>query len=714
MSDNHPLPITSFISGGSRKFGGRMPLTRAQLSIWLAQMLDSEDPTLSLAESVEFLGAFDTQKFETALRRIVAATDALHLQFIETDDGPRQFFDYRADWELTRLDFSRGPDPKEAADAWILRDLKRPFRFDGAPLFRSSLIKLSANHHYWYGTTHHALIDGAGWQMFLSRVAAAYSGLIEGKSREAAAGGSWLEVLADEQAYITSDRFRRDREFWRAHLAKTPSRVTLSGRPARRASGLIKTIGWIPRPFDLQEVARNYGAGSAAVLAAATAIYTHLTTGQRELLVGVLVSARVGPTMRAVIGNVANKLPLQITVGPDDRVGDVIRKVARDVRAAMRHQRYRIEDIRRDLGLKPSDGELASTVINFLPDNNDIELADCKTLRNTLSAGRVEDFHVLFHGGDALAGHRVDFVANPELYSEEELHGHRDRYLDLLSQVASADAETKVHDLKLSTQLFSASDNGDALTSDREARNVAPPRTPTEISVARIWSDVLRVSSISRGDNFFDIGGDSLLANMVTTRVRKAFALDLQLGVLFEAPTLMAFAGRIDVATGEGFRPEPAIPPVAIDAPAPLSFSQHRMWLNQSLAPENSAYNISGALQLNGSLDVEALSQAIAEVYGRHEILRTAYDLVSGEIVQRLQNAASAQLSIVDLVGLCPDDPATEALRRTYALASAPIDLSRGPGFNVTLMRIAPDKHLLQMTVHHIASRSMVDGRALP
>jgi len=684
-----------------------MPLNQAQLSIWLGQMLDSEDPTLSIAESVEFLGAFDTQKFETAFRRLVATTDALHLQFVETDDGPRQFFDYRADWELTRLDFSRAPDPKEAADAWILRDLERPFRFDGAPLFRSSLIKLSANHHYWYANIHHAVIDGVGCQMFLSRLAAAYSDLIEGKSGEPAAGGSWYEVLAEEQAYIGSDRFRRDREFWRAHLANAPQRVTLSARPARRPSGLIRSIGWIPRPIDLKEVARNYGASSAAVLVAATAIYTHLTTGQRELLVGLPVSARVAPAMRAVIGNVANKLPLHIAVAPDDRVGDVIRKVARDMRAAMPHQRYRMEDIRRDLGLKPSDGELGSTAVNFLAVNNVIEFADFKILRNTLPAGRVEDFEVRFLGGDGPAGPRVDFVANPELYSREELQQHRDRYLDLLSQIATAKTETTVHDLGLpdtavvrlteGAQISSISDNS-------HAQVTAPPSTPTEVSVAGIWSDVLRIPMINRSDDFFDIGGDSLLANMVMTRVRKVFALDLQLRVLFDAPILAAFAARIDEATGEGLRLEPAIAPVAVDAPAPLSFSQHRMWLIQSLAPENSAYNISGALQLTGSLDLESLSQAIAELYRRHEILRTSYDLVDGEVVQRLQNKESPPFTIIDLTSQQVNDPAADALRLAYAQANAPIDLSNGPGLNVTLMRIGPDQHLLQITVHHIAA----------
>jgi nonribosomal peptide synthetase DhbF len=707
MSDNNPFRIASsnqLRPGGSAE---RMPLTRAQLGIWLGQMLDREDPTLNLSESVEFLGAFDTQKFETALRRLVAATDSLHLQFVETQDGPRQFFDYRADWELIRLDFSSAPDPKEAAEARMLRDLKRPLRFDGGPLFRFSLMRLSADRHYWHATIHHAVIDATGWNMFLSRVAAVYSDLVAGRQGEAAVSESWLEVVASEQAYITSDRFRRDREFWQAHLAKLPQRATLSARPARKSGGLILSTGWMLRDNDPQAVARNFGASSGALLAAATAIYTHLATGERELLVGVVVSARVG-TMRSVIGNMANRLPLRIAVGPDDRVGDVIGKAARDMRAALRHQLYRMEDIRRDLGLKSSDGELASTGANAMPENNDIEFAGCRMVRKSLPGGRVEDFEVRFHGGDDPAGLRVDFIANPELYDEAELEQHRDRYIELFSQIASAKTETTVGDLRLPDMAVVRPAEDAQIPSvpgEARAEAAAAPSTPTELTVAGIWADVLRIPSIiGRGDDFFDLGGDSLLANMVVARARKAFAVDLQLRVLFEAPTLMAFAGRIDEAAGEGLTAEPSIAPVAVDATAPLSSSQHRMWLIQSLDPETTAYNISGALELTGSLDAEALSQAVAELYRRHEILRTAYTLVNGEVVQHLQSAMNPPLSIVDVSGSDAGHSAAEALRRAYAQASAPIDLAKGPGSSVTLMRIGPDRHLLQMTVHHIAA----------
>lgn len=705
MSVGYSLQINAN-SQGPRQPSGLMPLTQAQLAIWLVQMLDKDNPAPSLSGSVEFIGKFDTGKFETALRRLVAVTDALHIQFVETHEGPRQFFSYRPGWELTRLDFSRISHPKETALEWVLRDLKRPFRFDGGPLFRFSLIKLSADRHYWHATIHHAVIDGIGLSMFLSRVAAVYSDLVEGGPGEPSSGGSWVEIIADEHIYKMSDHYRRDREFWRACLPSVPPRATLSGRPPRKPGGVIKSTGWIPHSAGFYTAAKEYGVSPAALLAAVTAIYTSLVTGQRKLLIGVMASSRVGPARRTVVGNMSNKLPLPVAIDQGDHVADVIAKVARDMRAALRHQRYRMEDIRRDLGLKPSDGELAATAISFLPDSDDIAFAGCKIVRDALAGGQVEDFDVRFHGGNAPEGLRVDFVANSELYNEEELRRHRDRYLDLFLQVATATNETKVSDLRP----FNAGSRPapapqvSRASGEHPAGTLAAPSTPTELLVADIWRDVLRIPTINRGDDFFDIGGDSLLANMVLTRVRKAFALDLQMRVLFDAPILMAFAARIDEATHESSKPESVIVPAPADASAPLSFSQHRMWLIQTLAPETSAYNMSGVVQLTGSLDVEALSEAIAKIYQRHEILRTSYDLINGEVTQRLLEEESAPFTIIDISQNNSEDPAAEAMHLAQTTASAQIDLSKGPGLNITLMRIGPNEHLLQITVHHIAA----------
>ncbi len=726
MNTTRPLPDDMSPDRSKHGLDGvwEMPLSHGQYSFWLAQLLDHEDPAFNIGECVEILGSVDPQRFELALRRVVEVTDALHLGIFETDNWPHQCFRYDAGWELAHIDFSTVANPDEAADAWMRKDMARAFRLDHGPLYRFALLKISSDRYFWYAVNHHIVNDGVGWRLLLARVAAAYTAMMKGMPVELQTSGSWSELLAEELAYRSSDHYRRDRDFWKGQLADLPQRVTLSGKPARRPSGFIKSVGWIPRSLDLDDAGRRHGASAAAVLVAATAIYLHRMTGAREIMIGMPVGARVGPKMRSIVGMAANAVPLRISVSPEDRIGDIVERAARGMRAAMRHQRYRYEDIRRDLGRGPRDGEVAGIFVNFTPLDDDISFADAKVLRNPLGNWWVEDLQIVFYGGNHPSGSRIDLIANPAHYRQEDLAQHCNRFIQLLTEVVSFAANEPIsaiqvpdalppsavvalsepperRDGKLDNRPLAMLENfGDS----RGEGRTGPPRTPTEMGLADIWRDILRSRSVGRGDDFFDTGGDSLLANLLMTRVRKVFALDLPLSVVFEAPTLEALASRIDAATKEnrGSTQMPAIERVAGDGPAPLSFSQHRMWLIQSLDPSNTAYNMSGASRLIGRLDVAALSQAIDEVRHRHEILRTTYEVVGEEIVQRVQEWESEPLEIVDLTEESAD-PEAEALRRANDLAGTPIDLAKGPVFSCVLMRVGPDEHLLQTTVHHIA-----------
>jgi amino acid adenylation domain-containing protein len=685
------------------------PLTQGQLSFWLAQMLDLNDPAFNIGECVEILGTIDPARFELALRQVVEITDALHLQILETENGPRQYFKFQPGWTLIHRDFSTLADPDAAAAAWMQADMARAFRMDGAPLYRFALLKISDDRYFWYAVNHHLVNDGVGWRLVLRRVAEAYTTVMKGFSPLIETGGSWRDIIAEEAAYKTSDHYQRDRTFWRTQLADLPPRVTLSGKPARKPLGFIKTVGWIPQSLDLDDAAHRYGTSAAAILVAATGIYLHRVTGAKDMMLAMPVGARVGPKMRSIVGMAANAVPLRLSISPEDRIDDIVQRAAQGIRGAMRHQRYRLEDMRRDLGLGPRDGEIAGTLVNFTPLDDGITFDDAKILRNPLGNWWVEDLQIVFYGGQHPSGLRLDFIANSAHYSERDVAEHCNRFIATLADVASRSADDPVSSVRGPAALLTTGEQdrlpqGSSETkSNQHERRSAPPCTATEISLADIWRDILHSGAIHRGDDFFDIGGDSLLANLLMTRVRKIFQLDLPLGAVFEAPTLDALARRIDAAVHAKGRSlqSPALRQVADDEPAPLSFSQHRMWLIQSLDPGNSAYNMSGATRLIGRLDVAALSQAINALRRRHEILRTTYEIADEKAVQRVQAWLPEPLRIIDLTEF--EDPVAEAVRRANDIAAAPIGLSAGPIFSCVLMRIGADDHVIQTTVHHIA-----------
>ncbi len=234
------------------------------------------------------------------------------------------------------------------------------------------------------------------------------------------------------------------------------------------------------------------------------------------------------------------------------------------------------------------------------------------------------------------------------------------------------------------------------------------PRGPIEEVLAGIWEEVLGRQRVGAEDDFFALGGHSLVAAQVTSRVLKALSVDLPLRVLFERPTVAAVAAEVERLRGSG---APAGAPPLVPAPrgaeAPLSFAQERMWLFEQLSPGNTVHNVPLAHELRGVVSPPALAAALAAVVDRHEALRTRFVAVAGKPVQRIDRIAPPwrpPLPLVDLAGLPPAAAGREAARLAAAEKTLPFDLARGPVLRSTLLRRAAEDFLLLLTLHHIVS----------
>jgi amino acid adenylation domain-containing protein len=230
-------------------------------------------------------------------------------------------------------------------------------------------------------------------------------------------------------------------------------------------------------------------------------------------------------------------------------------------------------------------------------------------------------------------------------------------------------------------------------------------RTPVEASVAEMWREVLKVERVGVEDNFFELGGHSLLATQVISRVRDAFAVELQLRRIFEYPTVTGLAACIETAMRDGQSVTmPAIGLVSRDEPLPLSFAQQRLWFLDQLSPDSAFYNLPAAVRLRGQLDVTALEMAFTEVVRRHESLRTTFDPGDGQPVQIISAPMPVTLPLVDFSEL-PDEERESAARSFVSTeAQQPFDLARGPLLRIKLMRLEAADHILTMTMHHIIS----------
>ncbi|MEI2831855.1 non-ribosomal peptide synthetase [Pseudomonas mosselii] len=218
--------------------------------------------------------------------------------------------------------------------------------------------------------------------------------------------------------------------------------------------------------------------------------------------------------------------------------------------------------------------------------------------------------------------------------------------------------------------------------------------------IAGIWRELLKVEAVAADDHFLLLGGNSIAATQVTARLGDELGLQLSLRTLFEAPTLAEYSAAVAAIVAEGGSTVGVIRNQDRDQALPQSLAQNRLWLLWQLEPQSAAYNIPAGLHLRGELDEAALQASFQALVARHESLRTLFDEVDGQAVQRILPSQSFSLRQLDLEGLSP----AEVAARREDEAQQPFDLRQGPLLRVTLARLDDEEHQLWVTLHHIVA----------
>jgi len=222
------------------------------------------------------------------------------------------------------------------------------------------------------------------------------------------------------------------------------------------------------------------------------------------------------------------------------------------------------------------------------------------------------------------------------------------------------------------------------------------PRSETEKTLADIWQQVLGVEQIGVKDNFFDLGGHSLKVTEVVALGKKRFSLDLEVRMLFEAPTIETMAGMIEELKKSGSVYTLISRQEKKDF-YELSHSQMRLWFLDRMSPGEATYHIPMAMIMEMNLDVALLEQAIQMVVDGQESLRTGITSQNGEPVQYIINEVKVSLDVQTI-------SSKDILQHVVREVSTPFDLSRAPLFRVRLFRIEDGRYLFVFVMHHIIS----------
>ncbi len=237
------------------------------------------------------------------------------------------------------------------------------------------------------------------------------------------------------------------------------------------------------------------------------------------------------------------------------------------------------------------------------------------------------------------------------------------------------------------------------------------PRTPVEDALAKIWAEVLGVGPIGVQDNFFDLGGDSVLASRVISRVRDVLGAELRFLTFFCAPRLVEMAASIHAGERKNLnRMAPPLFPIPRDGELPLSSGQQRLWFLDQLEPGSPVYNRATFLRLKGRLDRGALQYSLNEIVRRHEVVRTTFLSVDGRPRQVVRPPSNQALPALDLRELPQANREGEARRLAIEESMRSFDLTSDLLLRAKVLQLDDQENLLILTTHHIAFDDWSDG----
>ncbi|OAK51474.1 non-ribosomal peptide synthetase [Rhodococcoides kyotonense] len=535
------------------------PLTAAQRGLWFAQHLMPDVP-ITIANFIDIRGEVDEQAMRYAVRRAVRELGAGSLRLVEIDGEPHQYLE-AADDAAERVDFSDESDPVRAAHDWMRRTYSRPIDLTRDPLVHAAILRIAPDRTFWYSHVHHLALDGYGAVQLMKRTAEIYTAVTEGEEPIPSKAGGLRDVYRAEDDYRASSRFGKDAAYWQAKSQNLPSPPSITGvvaPPAARSRVCGAPLSAAMEQALAGAVDRLDSAFAPIAVAAVAAFLSRMTASD-DVVLSLPVAGRTTALLRRSGGMVSNVLPIRARIDASTTVADLVSAVQLELTGALRHQRYRAEDIRRESNSSQDQRGFFGPAINIMAYDRDVRFGSRIGDVNILTTGPVEDLSVNIYPAGPSGSSRIDFEANPNIYTQNMFDGLYRRFLEMLARFLDADPAAAVHDLEI--------------LHDDEARLLVPARGPG-VATPALLPDILACGPTTHPDGTALIESERHVTYRELAHRSNAIARALiARGAGPETVVAVAFPRGIDsvtafwavAATGAAFVPvDPSYPPERI------------------------------------------------------------------------------------------------------------------------------------------------------
>ncbi|MDO9025800.1 non-ribosomal peptide synthetase [Zwartia sp.] len=412
------------------------PLASAQRFVWYHQLVNPACPAYNVGQFVRIRGPIDIHALNRAHDCIVRGTEIFRLRFGSEQGEPYQRVVQAEPIELDVWDMRETQHPEVDADALLHKLELDPIDLANGPHYRFGLIRLADQEWIYYSLFHHLIIDAPAAAYFTQALADCYrTRATEFIDRNIC----WTEAIALDAAYKAGPSWNEDKLFWLEKLAGVPSPATLCPKPFKRLdlSRPFSVTTNMPRALytEITQWGVTTGRSAYASFATAVTIYLSKMTGRTDICVGTPTAGRNKNT-RTLIGMLANAVPLRVSVEGSESVSDLTRRIARETRIGLRHNRFpygEIAAMHRQMNLDAP----FSFLINHLVFDQRVDLGDATGVVETRGAGAIADLElqIFDRSDDGPVQIRLDY--NGERYSAQQAHEHLTRLYHLLLQLPS-------------------------------------------------------------------------------------------------------------------------------------------------------------------------------------------------------------------------------------------------------------------------------------
>ncbi|MET8025406.1 condensation domain-containing protein [Streptomyces avermitilis] len=536
-----------------------LPASHAQQGMWLAQeVAGDDDRSLTAPHSYRLTGPLDVDALAAALGAVLARHEVLRTGFTVRQGELLQVVADPTPFRLVPVDVA-GPTELDAA----VRDFTRlPFDLGRDPLLRARLFRLGAQEHALVAVFHHIANDGWSMDVFHRELAALYdaaTGLPAVTDAKVLADVAELAEMAVQypdfavwQRSLADDEAAHEEALshWREVLAGAPQLLALPTdrpRPAVRSSAGDRIGFALPSAVSaaVADLATALGTTPFAVQFAAFQALLAAWSGQRDLVTGITTANRALPETEELIGFFVNVLPIRAVLSPDESFANVLVRTGRSLIDAYKQAELPFELLLERLELPRAAGHnplVQVTVASHQELTAPLALSGL-TVEHLPPRGLDVQEDLTFYLTSGAQGVRGDFAFRTDLFDRSTVEELGRAYLRLLERAA---AEPELTLRRLSEEAAVPAGRGAAEAADHTPEAAATaPRGVLEELVAAVWSELLGCTSLTRGANFFQVGGTSLAASRVANRLSEELGVRVPVRDVFRNSNLAALAAHL-------------------------------------------------------------------------------------------------------------------------------------------------------------------------